>query len=120
MKALTQADIAIAQGSGSQVAITSAAFTILNDSPLSILTLQAVSRSTYRRIITNFAWACCYNAVLVPIAAGAFYDLGQTKLPAVWASLAMALSSLSVVLNSLLLKTTFRLPKAVRNGTPQV
>lgn len=48
----------------------------------------------------------------MPIAAGAFFDLG-VKLPPVWASLAMALSSVSVVVNSLLLRYTFKIPKAV-------
>lgn len=95
------------------MATTTADFALLSDSLLSILVLQGVSRATYRRIISNFVWACLYNVVLIPVAAGAFYDLGQTKLPAVWASLAMALSSLSVVTNSLLLRWTFRLPKAV-------
>jgi hypothetical protein len=47
---------------------------------------------------------------------GAFYPLGQTRLPAVWASLAMALSSVSVILNSLLLRATFRLPTVVREA----
>ena len=56
------------------------------------------------QIISNFIWASLYNALLLPLAAGAFYGLGRTRLPPVWASLAMALSSISVVLNSLLLR----------------
>ncbi|KAK9893164.1 hypothetical protein P389DRAFT_182312, partial [Cystobasidium minutum MCA 4210] len=102
----------------------------------------AVARATYRRILSNFGWACIYNVILVPLAAGAFYDLGRTKLPAVWArlnrtlisfcpvarrysplvgaSLAMALSSVSVVLNSLLLRYTFRVPKEVREYRDQL
>lgn len=51
---------------------------------------------------------------LVPIAAGVFYGLGRTRLPPVWAALAMALSSVSVVSNSLLLRVFFKVPKAVR------
>merc|ERR1712093_289469 len=91
-------------GGGSQAATSTADFALLSESLLSIITLQAIARSTYRRIISNFGWACVYNIILIPLAAGAFYNLGQTKLPAVWASLAMALSSVSVVLNSLLLR----------------
>jgi len=58
--------------------------------------------------------------ILIPLAAGAFYDLGRTRLPAVWASLAMALSSVSVVINSLLLRWTFKVPKAVRQYEDRV
>lgn len=112
--ALAQADVSIAQGGGSQAATSTADFALLSETLLSIITLQSIARSTYRRILSNFGWACIYNIVLIPLAAGAFYDLGKTKLPAVWASLAMALSSVSVVLNSLLLRYTFRVPKEVQ------
>lgn len=81
--ALSQADVSIAQGGGSAVATSTAHFALLNDSLLSILTLQNISRATYRRIVSNFCWASVYNIVLIPLAAGAFYDLGETKLPAV-------------------------------------
>merc|ERR1711939_1178055 len=117
--ALAQADVSVAQGGGSYAATSSADFALLSESLLSIITLQAIARSTYRRIISNFGWACVYNIILIPLAAGAFYNLGQTKLPAVWASLAMALSSVSVVLNSLLLRYTFRVPKDVKRFRDQ-
>lgn len=81
--ALAQADVSIAQGGGSQAAASTADFALISESLLSIITLQAIARSTYRRIISNFCWACIYNIVLIPLAAGAFYDLGRTKLPAV-------------------------------------
>jgi len=81
--ALAQADVSIAQGGGSQAATSTADFALLSESLLSIITLQAIARSTYRRIISNFGWACVYNIILIPLAAGAFYNLGQTKLPAV-------------------------------------
>ena len=83
LAALAQADVSIAQGGGSQAATSTADFALLSESLLSIITLQAIARSTYRRIISNFGWACVYNIILIPLAAGAFYNLGQTKLPAV-------------------------------------
>lgn len=83
MPALAQADVSIAQGGGSQAAASTADFALISESLLSIITLQAIAKATYRRIISNFCWACVYNVVLIPLAAGAFYDLGRTKLPAV-------------------------------------
>jgi Cu+-exporting ATPase len=61
----------------------------------------------------NFIYASIYNIALVPLSAGAFYSLNKTRLPPVWAALAMALSSVTVVLSSLLLRT-FRPPKVVK------
>lgn len=75
--------MSIAQGGGSQAATSTADFALLSESLLSLITLQAIARSTYRRILSNFGWACIYNLILIPLAAGAFYDLGRTKLPAV-------------------------------------
>jgi cation transport ATPase len=104
-------------GSGSAVALQASHFTLVGGSHplLGLVTLVTLSRSTVRKILSNFAWASLYNALLVPLAAGAFYALGRTRLPPVWASLAMALSSISVVLSSLALKVTFRVPEMVRN-----
>ena len=134
--------MSIAQGGGSHAATATADFALISESLLSIITLQAIARATYRRIISNFCWACVYNIVLIPLAAGAFYDLGRTKLPAVCrcscrcfrvyesvadavslahigASLAMALSSVSVVTNSLLLRYTFNVPREVKRFRDQ-
>ncbi len=61
--ALAQADVSVAQGGGSQAATTTADFALLSESLLSILTLQKISRITYRRIISNFVWASVYNIV---------------------------------------------------------
>lgn len=103
-------------GSGSAVALQASHFTLIGGTHplLGLVTLSTLSRATVRKIYANFAWASLYNALLVPLAAGAFYSLGQTRLPPVWASLAMALSSISVVLSSLALKVTYRVPKLVR------
>ncbi|SCZ95076.1 BZ3500_MvSof-1268-A1-R1_Chr11-3g03586 [Microbotryum saponariae] len=113
--ALAQADVGISMGTGSSITLSSSEFCLLSSNLSALLTLFALSKATINKILTNFAWACLFNGCLVPIAAGAFYDLGRTRLPPVWASLAMALSSISVVVNSLLLRWTFRVPKEVRD-----
>ena len=122
--ALTQADVGIAIGSGSDVAISCAEFVLVSSQLGSILTLIDLSRAVFRRVKFNFAWALVYNLVALPVAAGVLYPVrtaggggGHVRLDPVWASLAMALSSVSVVGSSLLLKT--RLPVVgVRVGKP--
>ncbi|KAI1141259.1 heavy metal translocatin [Hypoxylon sp. FL0543] len=110
--ALSTADVGVAIGSGSDVAISSAEFVLVNSNLESIVTLMDLSRKVFRRIKFNFGWALVYNLLAVPIAAGCLYALevnGQhVRLPPVWASLAMALSSISVVTSSLALRS--RLP----------
>ncbi|KAI1457006.1 heavy metal translocatin [Annulohypoxylon moriforme] len=107
--ALSTADVGIAIGSGSDVAISSADFVLVNSNLESIVTLLDLSKAVFRRIKFNFAWALVYNLLAVPIAAGCFYAImvnGQhVRLPPVWASLAMALSSISVVTSSLALRS---------------
>jgi P-type Cu+ transporter len=107
--ALTTADIGIAIGSGSDVAISSADFVLVTSDLRAVVTLLELSRVVFRRIKFNFAWAVVYNLIAVPVAAGCFYAIrsrGQhVRLDPVWASLAMALSSISVVLSSLALRS---------------
>ena len=107
--ALTQADVGVAIGSGSDVAISSAKFVLASSQLSSVLTLIDLSRAVFRRVKFNFGWALVYNLVALPVAAGVFYGIrsggGHVRLDPVWASLAMALSSVSVVGSSLLLKT---------------
>ncbi|KAF2966443.1 hypothetical protein GQX73_g7136 [Xylaria multiplex] len=106
--ALSMADVGIAIGSGSDVAISSADFVLVNSNLASVVTLLDLSRKVFRRIKFNFAWALVYNLVAIPIAAGCLYavkvDGKHVTLDPVWASLAMALSSFSVVMSSLALK----------------
>ncbi|KAF8857414.1 Cu2+-exporting ATPase [Acephala macrosclerotiorum] len=107
--ALTAADAGIAIGSGSDVAISSAKFVLVSSNLQSLITLITLSRAVFQRVKFNFAWALVYNVVLLPIAAGVIYPVrGHPRLNPVWASLAMALSSLSVISSSLILRT--RLP----------
>ncbi|GAA5924348.1 hypothetical protein JCM1841_001366 [Sporobolomyces salmonicolor] len=100
---LAVADVSVAMGSGSQVSISAANFVLLNSSLNSLLTLLTLSRKVKRRIVFNFAWACAFNLCAIPIAAGVFYPVG-VRLPPVYSALAMALSSVSVVLSSLALR----------------
>ncbi|KAJ5343455.1 hypothetical protein N7541_008004 [Penicillium brevicompactum] len=110
--ALTAADVGIAIGSGSDIAISAAEFVLVSSSLSSLLTLIDLSRVVFRRIKFNFAWALVYNCVAIPVAAGVLYPIvsngSHVRLDPAWASLAMALSSVSVISSSLLMKT--RLP----------
>ncbi|KAK5215503.1 hypothetical protein LTR72_011443 [Exophiala xenobiotica] len=110
--ALTTADVGIAIGSGSEVAISSADFILISSNLISLLILIDLSRTVFRRIKFNFFWAAVYNMLALPIAAGVLYPIqsggSHIRLDPVWAALAMALSSISVVTSSLLLRT--RLP----------
>jgi Cu+-exporting ATPase len=104
--ALTAADVSIAIGSGSDVAIASAKFVLLSSNLEALVTLVTLSRKVFRRVKFNFGWALVYNVCLLPVAAGAIYPVrGHPRLGPVWASLAMALSSLSVICSSLVLRT---------------
>ncbi|KAH8105973.1 heavy metal translocatin [Cristinia sonorae] len=102
--ALTAADVSIAIGSGSDVALSSASFILVSSNLKGLLTLVDLSRTVFNRVKFNFLWATIYNVIAVPIAAGVVYPAGHARLAPVWASLAMALSSVSVVCSSLLLK----------------
>ncbi|KAF8837675.1 heavy metal translocatin [Paxillus ammoniavirescens] len=110
--ALAAGDVGIAIGSGSDVAISSASFILLSSDLQSLLTLSDLSRKVFNRVKQNFVWAFMYNIIAVPIAAGVIYPLGHARLAPVWASLAMAASSVSVVLSSLSLKL-YKEPKVV-------
>ncbi|KAJ4421341.1 hypothetical protein N0V85_000211 [Neurospora sp. IMI 360204] len=107
--ALATADIGIAIGSGADIAISSADFVLINSDLRGVVTLLDLSATVFRRIKFNFGWAVVYNCIALPVAAGAFYpivsDGNHVKLDPVWASLAMALSSISVVLSSLALRS---------------
>jgi heavy metal translocating P-type ATPase len=111
--ALATADVGVAIGSGADVAISSADFVLVKSDLRSVVDLLDLSAVVFRRIKFNFAWAVVYNCVALPVAAGAFYPIitgsGQhVRLDPVWASLAMALSSISVVLSSLALRVRVR------------
>jgi Cu+-exporting ATPase len=102
--ALARATIGIATGGGTDVAIEAADAALLKAGLDGVPTLLSLSRRTMRTIRANLFWAFAYNTVGIPIAAGALYPSFGVLLSPVFASFAMAMSSLSVVLNSLRLK----------------
>ncbi|KAG1892472.1 heavy metal translocatin [Suillus subluteus] len=108
--ALAVSDIGIAIGCGSDIALSSASFILLYSNLKTLLTLSDLSRKVFNRVKINFVWAFMYNLIAVPIAAGVIYPVGHARLAPVWASLAMASSSVSVVCSSLALKL-YREPK---------
>lgn len=112
--ALSTADVGIALASGSDLALTSSDFVLLapNYPLITLLTLLKLSRKVFTRVRFNFGWAIVYNMIGIPIAAGVIYPYKNSRLSPVWASAAMAASSISVVLSSLALKF-FRKPKVV-------
>jgi Cu+-exporting ATPase len=102
--ALAQADVGIAMGSGTDVAIEAADVTLMRGDLGGVVTAVDLSRRTIRIVKQNLAWAFGYNIVLVPVAAGVLYPLWGILLSPILAGAAMALSSVSVVTNSLRLK----------------
>jgi Cu+-exporting ATPase len=102
--ALTQADVGIAIGTGTDIAIESGDITIVSGDPTGTASAIRLSRRTLRNIKQNLFWAYIYNLVLIPVAAGALYPVWGILLNPILAGAAMAFSSLSVVLNSLRLK----------------
>ncbi|GAB4139889.1 MAG: heavy metal translocating P-type ATPase [Planctomycetota bacterium] len=102
--ALAEADVGIAMGGGTDVAIEAADATLLREDLMLIPSAFALARSTLSTIRANLLWAFGYNAAAIPLAAGALYPLLGWQLSPMVASAAMALSSVSVVLNSLRLR----------------
>ena len=102
--ALALSDVGIAMGTGTDVAIESAGITLINHDLNSVSAAIELSRKTMRTIKLNLFWAFAYNILLIPVAMGVLYPFFQILLNPIFASLAMASSSISVVGNSLLLK----------------
>lgn len=102
--ALAQADVSLAMSTGTDVAIETADVTLLHSDIQKIEQALLLSRATLRTIKQNLFWAFIYNVVGIPLAAGAFYPFTGWLLSPVFAGLAMAFSSVSVVLNALRLK----------------
>lgn len=102
--ALAKADIGIAMGTGTDVAIEAADITLVNKNLSSVASAIRLSKKTMRTIKMNLVWAFGYNIILIPVAAGVLYPFFHILLNPIFASVAMASSSISVVSNSLLLK----------------
>ncbi len=104
--ALAAADIGIAMGTGTDVAIEAADITLINRDLKSVASAIELSKKTMRTIKLNLFWAFGYNIILIPVAMGILYPVWGILLNPIFASVAMASSSISVVSNSLLLKRT--------------
>ncbi|EGB03580.1 hypothetical protein AURANDRAFT_33869 [Aureococcus anophagefferens] len=102
--ALAQADVGIAIGNGTRVAIEAADVVLVKNDLRDVVVSLHLAKTVYTRIKLNFLWASCYNMVLIPVAAGAFYPATRARLPPAAAAACMVFSSLSVVLSSLALK----------------
>jgi Cu+-exporting ATPase len=102
--ALAQADIGIAIGSGTDVAIESADIVLMRSDLMDVPTAIKLSKSTIRNIKQNLFWAFAYNTAGIPLAAGLLYAFGGPKLNPMFAAAAMSLSSVSVLANALRLK----------------
>jgi Cu2+-exporting ATPase len=101
--ALTRADVGIAIGSGTDVAVESAGIILVKSNPLDVVKIFKLSRASYRKMIENLAWASGYNVVALPLAAGILASAGILLSPAVGALL-MSLSTVIVALNAQLLR----------------
>jgi Cu2+-exporting ATPase len=101
--ALAQADVGIAIGAGSDVAVETADVILVRSNPLDVVAIVQLSRATYRKMIQNLVWATGYNVVAIPLAAGALYAWGMLLTPALGAVL-MSASTVIVAINARLLK----------------
>jgi len=109
--ALAQADLGIAIGAGTDVAIDTADVVLMRSDPLDVPTALTIGRGTLHKMHQNLGWAVGYNTIALPIAAGVFAGWGLTLRPEI-AALSMSGSSLIVAVNALLLKR-LRLPAVV-------
>ena len=103
--ALTRANVGIAIGSGTDVAVESAGIILVRSDPLDVVKIIALSRASYRKMIQNLVWAAGYNVFALPLAAGVLAPIGILLSPAVGAIL-MSLSTIIVALNAQLLRRT--------------
>ena len=101
--ALAQADVGIAIGAGTDVAVESAGIVLVRSDPRDVAAAIVLSRATYRKMVQNLVWATAYNAIAIPVAAGLFVPLGFS-LPMSVGALVMSVSTIVVAANAQLLR----------------
>jgi Cu2+-exporting ATPase len=110
--ALARADVGIAIGAGTDVAIESAGVILATSDPRAVVGVIALSRASYRKMVQNLGWAAGYNVLAIPLAAGILAPIGLILPPAVGAIL-MSVSTIVVALNAQLLRRLDLRPEAV-------
>jgi Cu2+-exporting ATPase len=106
--ALAQADIGIAIGAGTDVAIETAKVVLMKSDPLDVIRAIKLSKATVRKMVQNLFWASIYNVLAIPVAAGVLYPSFGIELRPEWAALLMSASSIVVATNAVLLKRVER------------
>src|SRR5450759_4165503 len=101
--ALAQADLGIAIGAGSDVAVETADVILVRSNPLDVVAILKLSQATYRKMIQNLIWATGYNTIAIPLAAGVLYTWGVLLTPALGAAL-MSVSTVIVAINARMLR----------------
>ena len=103
--ALAQADIGIAIGAGTDVAVETADIVLVRSNPMDVVSILDLSKATYRKMLQNLGWATGYNFFAIPLAAGVLFPLGIVLSPAVGAAL-MSLSTVIVAINARFLRVS--------------
>ncbi len=101
--ALSQADIGVAIGAGTDVAIKSADIILVKSNPIDMVKIVKLSKATYKKMIQNLIWAAGYNVLVIPLAAGVLFSVGIVVAPALGAAI-MSVSTIVVALNAQLLR----------------
>jgi Cu2+-exporting ATPase len=115
--ALARADVGIAIGAGTDVAIESAGVVLVSDDPRGVVSVGHLSKESYRKMVQNLAWAVGYNVLAIPLAAGALAWAGVVLPPAVGA-LAMSVSTIVVAANAMTLRRLDLRPASTKAGSP--
>jgi Cu2+-exporting ATPase len=115
--ALARADVGIAIGAGTDVAIESAGVVLVSDDPRGVVSVRRLSRESYRKMVQNLAWAVGYNVLAIPLAAGALAWAGVVLPPAAGA-FAMSVSTIVVAANAMMLRRLDLRPVSTMTGSP--
>ncbi|MEX1303043.1 MAG: HAD-IC family P-type ATPase, partial [Desulfotignum sp.] len=103
--ALAEADVGIAIGAGTDVAMEAADIVLVHSDPRDVTAVIKLSRTTYRKMVQNLWWAAGYNAIAIPLAAGILYPFYHFLLPPAAGAVVMSLSTVIVAVNAKLLST---------------